>query len=83
MKGLRNLTIDGCGARLVTHGEMTAFVMDSCSNICLRNFVLASADPTVPEMTVTETGEHHMVARIHPLSRYRIQDGRLSFVGDS
>ena len=83
MKGLRNLTIDGRGARLVTHGEMTAFVIDSCKNIRLRNFTLTAADPTVPEMTVTEDSEHQLTARIHPQSRYRIEDGRLSFVGDS
>ena len=81
MKGLRNLTIDGRGARLVTHGEMTAFVIDSCKNIRLRNFTLTAADPTVPEMTVTEDSEHQLTARIHPQSRYRIEDGRLSWYG--
>lgn len=83
MKGLRNVTLSGRGARLITHGEMTAFVIDSCRNIRLTGFTLNAADPTVPEMTVTETGENEMTVSIHPQTRYSIRDGRLWFEGDS
>ncbi len=83
MRGLHNVTIDGRGAKLVMHGEMTSFAVDSCENICLRRFTVDYADPTVPEMTVEEVGEHHMVARIHPTSGYEIRDGILSFKGES
>ncbi len=82
LKGLKNVTIDGRGARLVMHGEMTGFVIDSCRNIRLEHFTLTSADPTVPEMTVTETGPKHMVVRVHPQSQYTLEDGRLSFRGE-
>lgn len=78
-----NVTIDGKGAHLVTHGEMTSFVIDQCENITFRNFTVTAADPTVPELTVTEVGEHHMTVRIHPQSRYQIKDGKFSFVGDN
>lgn len=83
LKGLKNVTIDGKGAHLVTHGEMTSFVIDQCENIILRNFTVTAADPTVPELTVTEVGERHMTVRIHPRSRYQIKDGKFSFVGDN
>lgn len=83
LKGLKNVTIDGKGAHLVTHGEMTGFVIDQCENITLRNFTVTAADPTVPELTVTEVGERHMTVRIHPRSRYQIKDGKFSFVGDN
>ena len=81
-KGMDNVTLDGNGARLVTHGELTGFVVDDCRNITLRNFVLTAADPTVTEFTVQETGEKHMTVKVHPQSRYRIEDGRLVFFGD-
>lgn len=82
LKKLRNVTIEGNGARLVTHGEMTTFAIDSCENITLRNFTITAADPTVPEMTVTEVGERHMNVRIHSLSRYEIDSaGQFAFVG--
>lgn len=83
LKELKNVTIDGKGAHLVTHGEMTSFVIDQCENITLRNFTVTAADPTVPELTVTEVGERHMTVRIHPRSRYQIKDGKFSFVGDN
>ncbi len=81
MKGLRNVTIDGRGARLVTHGEMTAFVIDGCENITLKNFTVTAADPTVPEMTVTAVVDSSMFVKINPFSRYMIESGRLSFTG--
>ena len=83
LKGLKEVTIDGGGARLVTHGEMTTFVIDSCERITLRNFTVTAADPTVPEMTVEEVGNTYMNVRIHPQSRYEIKNGKFAFVGDS
>ncbi|MCD8318153.1 MAG: hypothetical protein LUC45_04560 [Paraprevotella sp.] len=52
LRGMKNITIDGGGARFVTHGEMTPFVIDGCENVTLKNFTLTAADPSVPEMTV-------------------------------
>ncbi len=83
LKGLKNITIDGKGAHLITHGEITSFVIDGCENVTLKNFTITAADPTVPELTVTEVGNRHMTVRIHPQSKYFIKDGKLSFVGDS
>ena len=83
LKGLKEVTIDGGGARLVTHGEMATFVIDSCERITLRNFTVTAADPTVPEMTVEEVGNNYMNVRIHPQSRYEIKNGKFAFVGDS
>lgn len=83
LKGLKNITIDGKGAHLITHGEITSFVIDGCENVTLKNFTITAADPTVPELTVTEVGDRHMTVRIHPQSKYLIKDGKFSFVGDS
>ncbi|MCD8236146.1 MAG: right-handed parallel beta-helix repeat-containing protein [Prevotellaceae bacterium] len=82
MRKLKNITIDGNGARFVTHGEMTTFVLDSCENITMRNFTLTSADPSVPEMTVIETGKDYITTRIHPSSHYEINDGTFRWVGE-
>lgn len=83
LKGLKNVTIDGQGARFVTHGEMTSFVIDQCENITFRNFTVTASDPTIPELTVTEVGDNFMTVRIHPQSRYTLQEGRFAFVGDN
>lgn len=83
LKGLKNVTIDGKDAHIITHGEMSSFVIDQCENIKLKNFTISAADPTVPEMTVTEVGDHHMTVRIHPQSKYTVEDGKFSFVGEN
>lgn len=81
-KGLKNVTLDGKGAKLITHGEMTSFVIDGCESVTLKNFTIDAADPTVPELTVTEVDEKYMIAEIHPRSKYEIKDGKFAFVGD-
>ncbi len=81
LKDLKNVTIDGGGARLVTHGEMTTFVVDGCENIVLRNFSLTAADPSVPEMTVLDVGDNYLTARVHPDSQYKIEDGKFRWEG--
>ena len=83
LKDLKHITIDGQGARLVGHGEITTFVIDHCEDITLRNLTVTSADPTVPELTVSEVGDTYMEVRIHPQSRYEIKDGKFAFVGDN
>lgn len=82
IKGIDNLTIDGEGARLITHGEITGFVIDSCRNVTLKNYIYTAEDPTVAEFTAQETGEDYMVVKVHPQTRYKIEDGTLSFLGD-
>ena len=83
LRNMRNVTIDGCGARLVTHGEMTTFVIDDCENITLRNFTVMAADPSVPEMVVVESRNQTLVARPTEGSRYEIaDDGRFYWVGE-
>lgn len=82
LKGLRNVTVDGRGARLVTHGEMTSFVIDGCENIRFENLTVTAADPTVPEMTVVEVDEDGFTAQVNHCSDYVIADGRFSFIGE-
>lgn len=43
-RNLSNVTFDGNGATLVTHGEMTPLVADGCTNITLGGFTLTAAD---------------------------------------
>lgn len=83
LKDLENVTIDGKGARLVMHGEMTSFALDGCRNVKLKNFTLTYADPTVVEMTVLEVGDYYMIVRVHPLTQYDIVDGVCTFKGES
>lgn len=82
LKHLKNVTIDGGGAHLITHGEMTSFAIDSCENITLRNFTLKAYDPSLPEVTVQEVGCDYVMVRTSSDTRYTIRDGKLYWVGE-
>lgn len=81
-KGLKNVTFDGNGARLVTHGEMTSFLLDECENVTLQNFTLDADDPSLAEATVMEVGDGYAVLRTARDTRYEITpEGRLYWTG--
>jgi hypothetical protein len=81
LKGMKNVTIDGGGALLVTYGKMTTFVIDGCENITLQNFSVTADDPTVVEMKVVEVGNDYLVTKTHTSARYEINDGKLCWLG--
>lgn len=80
--GLRNVTLDATDARLLTHGEMTTFVVDECSNVCLRGFTLDAYDPSLAEATVMEVGDDYAILRCAKDTRYEIDcEGKLYWTG--
>lgn len=81
-KGISNLTVDAKGAKFITHGEMTPWVIDSCCNVTLQGFSLDAADPSVPEMTVVSRSDSSFVATTSKSSNYRIStDNHLYWTG--
>ena len=82
LKDMKNITVDGGGARFVTHGEMTPFVIDGCENVTMKNFSLVATDPSVPEMTVVSTDVNSITARVTAGSDYEIEDGTFYWKGE-
>ena len=81
LRGLRNVTIDGSGSTIMLDGEMSAFIIDSCQNITLRNLTIDNAHPTQTEMTVEAEGKDYMICRTHATSQYRIKNGKVEWYG--
>lgn len=50
ISGASNLTLDGNGAKIVTHGELTTFALEQCEGVTLRNFTLSQGHMTMPSM---------------------------------
>lgn len=82
MRQLKNVSFDGNGAWLITHGEMTSFVIDGCSDIRLENLTLAAADPSVPEMKIMAIDAESVTAAVTPPSRFDIVDGDFRWIGE-
>lgn len=83
LKKLKNVTIDGAGAKFITHGEITSLVTDSCENIIFKNFSLDAADPSVTEMTVEsiENGQT-IVFKAHETSNFEIKGNAITWKGE-
>lgn len=81
LKGLRNITIDGGGSTLLMDGEMTSFIIDSCHNVTLKNFNIDFIAPTQTEFTVIDQGKDYLLAKVHPTSHYKIENGKLTWYG--
>ncbi|NDV80991.1 right-handed parallel beta-helix repeat-containing protein [Bacteroides sp. 51] len=82
LRDLKNVTINGGGARFITHGEMTTFVVDQCENIMLCNFSLKAADPSMAEMTVVDVAARTATFRVHPDNNYEIKDNDILWKGE-
>ena len=83
LHGMKNVTVDGRGATLLTHGEMTAIGIDSCTNVTVTNLNIDAADPSVPEMRVVSRTDSTLTTRVVPPSRYSINpQGKLYWEGE-
>ncbi|MDE6322484.1 MAG: right-handed parallel beta-helix repeat-containing protein [Paramuribaculum sp.] len=83
LHGLKDITIDGNSqATLLSHGEMTLWTIDSCTNVTIKGLTIDAADPTVTEMTVTSRTDTTFTAQVHPKSRYEIRNGKLYWLGE-
>ena len=82
LRGLKNVTLDGNGAWLVTHGEMTPIVVDDCENIRIENFTVTAADPSVPEFKVVSVTGRSATFEVIPPSKFEVVDGNFTWIGE-
>lgn len=82
INGAKDLTIDGEGAKLITHGEMTSVLIDRSQNVTLKNFSVDAADPTVTEMTVESINGNQVIYKAHTTSNYTVSGNTLKWIGE-
>lgn len=75
LRGLKNVTIDLRGAKIVIHGRIMAFAAYDCENLSFKNFSIDYDRPYYTQGTVTETGEDSAVIEIPEFFSYRVEGG--------
>lgn len=81
---MKNVTLEGNGAKLVMHGDMTALQIDSCSDITVKNFVVDVSDPAVAELIVEARTDSSIVVRPSSNTRFRRDtNGVLHWTGEN
>lgn len=81
-RNMKNIIVEGNGSLFMFHGKQTMIVLDQCENIEIRNVNTDFAHPTMAEMTVKASGNDYIDVKVHPTSRYEIQDGKLFWIGE-
>lgn len=81
--GVENVTVNGNGAKIITHGELTTFALEQCSRVTFKDFTLDASDPSVPEFTVVEAEPRRIRVKVTAPSRYEItEDSTFYWVGE-
>lgn len=76
--GTHNLTVDGGGSDFLFYGELSPFVCDGASHICLKNFSVDYPYPFHTEGRVTAVGEGYYDLEIDTEQfPYRVEAGEL------
>lgn len=83
IKGKKNITLDFCGAKLVMHGKIQPFLIDSSENITLKNCSVTYDRPPLTELLITEATPEYVRLRPNPNCPCRVEDGRLIPYSDS
>ena len=83
IKNKENITIDGEGAKLIFHGRMSPFVLDSSENITLKNFSIDYAEPMYFEGKIVDAGENFVEMEYNDeIFHVDAEENSLRFYGD-
>ncbi|MDF2542502.1 MAG: right-handed parallel beta-helix repeat-containing protein, partial [Herbinix sp.] len=79
----KNIILEGNGATLIYHGEMTTMVIDHSEDVIIQNLHIDFKRPTISEAVVSEISQDgtELVLTIHPDSDYEMREGQLFWSG--
>ncbi len=79
LEGLKNVTIDGQGARFLLRGWMTPFYMARCDQVTVKNLSLDWARTFHSEGVIVANHDDGVTVQIAPQFPYEIRNGVLVF----
>ena len=81
IKNLRNVVIEGNQSTFVFHGKMISWIVDHSENITFKNITVDYDRPGMSEMTIVSKTNAEVIAKIHPDSKFKIENGTLKWIG--
>lgn len=80
MKDMKNVVLEGSGARLLFSGHMQPVTMDHCENVTMRHFTIDWEKPLIAEGVVRAFGETSVDLYVDPAAfPHRFANGWLEF----
>lgn len=81
LRNVKDLKIDGNGARFVVNGKLTNAAIQSCENIEINNIEIDYDNPDFHELKVVNIGSFYVDFEVDKNSRYAVKNGKMFFVG--
>ena len=82
LSGMDDFTVDGQGARLILHGYISPFTIDSCRNVTVENLTIDYARTFHHEGRIVRAGDGWLDLKFPDYYRYAIRNGDLHFSDD-
>ncbi len=82
LKDMKDIVIDGNGAKILIHGKMTPILLDRCENITIKNLEIDYARPTMSEFTVISGANDKYNIKINDECLFEIEDNTLYWLGE-
>lgn len=82
LKDMKDIVIDGNGAKMLIHGKMTPILLDRCENITIKNLEIDYARPTMSEFTVISGQNDEYVIKINDDCLFEIEGNTLYWLGE-
>ncbi|MCH5191020.1 MAG: right-handed parallel beta-helix repeat-containing protein [Oscillospiraceae bacterium] len=79
--GIKNLTVEGNGARFLIWGQATNAVIAECENIKIKDIEICPVDPNMHELKVISKGLFYVDYELDSQSEYEISNGKVWFCG--
>lgn len=81
LAGVKHYRIQGKGAMFICKDRMVEIHLEQSSDVTFSGFSFDYERPTVSEFKAVKVGEKEAEFEIHPDSTYRIENGKLTWVG--
>lgn len=82
LKGIKDLKIEGSGAKFIIRGTATNMAVRGCENIEISDIEIDVENPDMHEMKVLDRGKHHVDFEIDKNSKFTVDGGKLFFIGE-
>lgn len=82
LKDMKDIVIDGNGAKMLIHGKMTPILMHRCENIVIKNLEIDYARPTMSEFTVISGKNSEYIIKINDDCPFEIENNTLFWVSE-
>ncbi|WP_215224015.1 right-handed parallel beta-helix repeat-containing protein [Echinicola shivajiensis] len=82
VENMQNLSFEGNGALIVSHGKMVHLALDHSKNIKIKDLNFDYERPSMSEVQIETVGDDFAIVKVHKDSKYRVNEGQVEWYGE-